>query len=317
LRICILGAGALGSALGGALARGGADVTLVCRPAHARAIAEHGLILVDDAGESVVRVDARVDCRDMTAVDLLVVLVKSFDTRAALASARPAIGPQTLVLSLQNGLGHEETIGEFVDRSRILAGKTYAGGVLLAPGRVRVGLAGKETILGELGGGLSERVERVARVFGDAGLRVETSADIRAVIWDKLLINIAGGALTAITRLTYGGLYASAELERCSQAAISEAMAVARALGIALTTREPREAFLKAGAGLPPEFKTSMLQSLEKGSRTEIDYINGAVVRAGEAVGVATPVNATLVACVKGVELAMTDYPGKVRGEAR
>jgi 2-dehydropantoate 2-reductase len=311
VKICILGAGALGSALGGALAEACADVTLICRPAHAEAINTSGLRVIDDAGERTVRVAARADCNGLEPVDLVIVLVKSFDTHEALRSAREAVGPNTLVMSLQNGLGHEETISEFVDRERILAGKTYAGGVLLSPGRVRVGLRGKETIIGELDGSVTPRVLRIAEVFRNAQLTIEVSADIRAVIWDKLLINIAGGALTAITRLTYGGLYSSAVLERCSLAAIAEAMAVAGAKGVRLATKDPREAFVKAGVGLPLEFKSSMLQSLEKGSRTEIDFVNGAVVSAGDAAGVPTPVNSTLVACVKGIELAMSDYPGK------
>jgi 2-dehydropantoate 2-reductase len=311
VKICILGAGALGSALGGALAEAGADVTLICRPAHAEAINAHGLKFIDDAGERTVWVGARAECKGVEPADLIIVLVKSFDTREALRSASDAIGPNSLVMSLQNGLGHEEAISEFVDRERILAGKTYIGGVLLGPGRVRASVRGKETIIGELDGRVTERAQRIAEVFRKAGLPIEVSPDIRAVIWDKLLINIAGGALTAITRLTYGGLYSSDILERCSLAAVAEAMAVARAKGVRLATKEPREAFAKAGCGLPPEFKTSMLQSLEKGSRTEIDFINGSVVSAGEAAGVPTPINATLVACVKGIELAMTDYPGK------
>ncbi len=120
-----------------------------------------------------------------------------------------------------------------------------------------------------------------------------------------------GGALTAITRRTYGGLYSLPALEACSLAAVGEAMAVARASGVTLSIREPREAWIKASAGLPPEFKTSMLQSLTKGETTEVDFIHGSVVRWGERCGVPTPVNSTLVACVKGIEHAMTDYLGK------
>jgi 2-dehydropantoate 2-reductase len=123
-------------------------------------------------------------------------------------------------------------------------------------------------------------------------------------MWDKLLVNIATGALSGITRLPYGELYAVPELEVTAMAAVAEAIAVANASGIALETVHPRDAWVKAGSGLPPEFKASMLQSLEKGSVTEVDFINGAVVRAGAKAGVPTPVNATLVACVKGIERA-------------
>ena len=191
----------------------------------------------------------------------------------------------------------------------MLAGKTYVGGVLLGPGRVRVGVRGKETLIGELDGRITGRVQAVAAEFNRAGLLTTASADIMGVIWDKLLVNVATGALAGITRLPYGGLYAVPEVERCAVAAVAEAMAVARAGGVALSFAEPREAWLKAAEGLPPEFRTSMLQSLEAGSVTEIDFINGAVVRWGERCGVPTPVNQTLVACIKGIERAAAPMP--------
>jgi 2-dehydropantoate 2-reductase len=151
----------------------------------------------------------------------------------------------------------------------------------------------------------------LAAALNKSGLLTEISVNIMGAMWDKLLINVAGGALTAITRLTYGGLYSLPALEQCSLAAIAEAMAVARANGVELSITQPREAFLKAGAGLPPQFKTSMLQSMERGAVTEVEFIHGAVVRWGAKSGTPTPVNSTLLACVKGVEYASTDYPGK------
>jgi 2-dehydropantoate 2-reductase len=120
-----------------------------------------------------------------------------------------------------------------------------------------------------------------------------------------LLINVATGALAGITRLTYGDLYSVKEIEACAVAAVAEAMAVAKANGIELSIRDPHDAWKKAAEGLPSDFKTSILQSLEKGSLTEIDFINGSVVRWGARRNVPTPVNQTLVACVKGVERAL------------
>jgi 2-dehydropantoate 2-reductase len=157
---------------------------------------------------------------------------------------------------------------------------------------------GKLTLIGEPGGGISERVQRVAAEFERAGLKTTVSGNITAVIWDKLLVNTATGALSAITRLPYGALYALPELEATAVAAVAEAMAVARAKGVTLSIEEPVDAWRMAGAGLGPD--------LEKGSVTEIDFINGAVVREGERLGVPTPVNRTLVACVKGIEKGMS-----------
>lgn len=303
MKICVLGAGALGCAIGGVLAEAGHEVWLVNRgQAHVQAMLRHGLLMRENGVDRAVPVHAATDCRDIGVVDLAIVLVKSFHTREVITSARPIIGPDTVVLSLQNGLGHEDILAEVVGRQHVLAGKTYTGGVMLAPGHIIAGTRGKETIIGELDGRVGERVQRIAAAFNQAGLACEVSENILGTMWDKLLVNVATGALGAITHLTYGDLYDVPEIEACAVAAVGEAMAVAKAAGIVLTTTEPRQAWVKASAGLPPEFKVSMLQSLEKGSATEVDYVNGAVVRWGQKYGVPTPTNLALVACVKGVE---------------
>ena len=312
MRVCVVGAGALGSTIGGTLAAGGCDVWLIDRSeAHVDAINQIGLRMQLGEQERIVPMRAARSPDGIGPVELVIILVKSFHTRQAVESAAGVIGPDTTVMSLQNGLGHEDIIAEVVGRDRVLAGKTYVGGVFLGPGHVRSGVAGKETVIGELDGASTQRVRRIAAAMNAAGLITEISPNIMGTMWDKLLINVAGGALTAITRLTYGGLYSLPALEQCGLAAIGEAMAVARANGVALSIKEPREAWEKARAGLGEAFKTSMLQSLEKGQPTEVDFIHGSVVRWGERAGVPTPVNATLVACVKGIEYAMTDYPGK------
>lgn len=312
LKICIVGAGALGSTMAGALARSGAEVWLIGRNlAHIEAINAHGLEMVEDGVSSFVPVQARLRAAGIGTADLVIILVKSFDTRNAIEAARPLLGAETLVLSLQNGLGHEEILASVAGRGQVLGGKTYVGGVLLGPGRVRAGISGKETVIGELDGDISPRVQGVAAGLNEGGLLTQISPNIMGTMWDKLLVNIAGGALTAITHLTYGGLYSLPELEEAALAAIGEAMNVASAHGVELITTDPRQAWDKARTGLPPEFKTSMLQSLEMGQKTEIDFIHGAVLHWGRAIGIPTPVNATLVACVKGIEYATTDYPGK------
>lgn len=306
MRIGIIGAGALGCAIGAALTEGGSDVWLVSRSGvHVDAMNRDGLRIRDADGERVVAVQAARDCTQLAPVDLLLVLVKSFHTREAIVSAQHAIGPHTSVLSLQNGMGHEDILADVVGRERVLAGKTYVGGVMLAPGHIVSGVAGKLTVIGELNGSASARVTAIADAFNRAGLRTEVSPDIVGTMWDKLLVNVATGALSAITRLSYGGLYAVPELKHTALAAVAEAMAVARASGARLALTQPEQAWHRASEGLPAQFKASMLQSLEKGSVTEIDFINGAVVRGGARHGIPTPVNAALVACVKGIEYAM------------
>jgi 2-dehydropantoate 2-reductase len=306
LKICVLGAGALGCAIGAALAEGGSDVWLLNRSqAHVDAMKAGGLTIVTAGGERRVPVQAATQAEGIGPVDLVIVLVKSFDTRDAIAGAQALIGEHTDVLSLQNGLGHEDILAEAVGRHRVLAGKTYVGGVLLAPGRIISGTAGKHTYIGELDGSVTDRVTRIAGVFNGAGLATSVSDNIVGTMWDKLLVNVATGALSGITRLTYGELYAVPELKSTAVVAVGEALDVARAAGIRLSFTHPVQAWDRAAEGLPPDFKASMLQSLEKGSITEIDFINGAVVRWGRRLGVPTPVNAALVACVKGIERSL------------
>ena len=310
MKICVLGAGALGCAMGGVLTEAGHEVWLINRnAAQVDAMTQRGLILRTDGVDRTVLVRAATSAAGVDsasgAADLLIVLVKSFHTEEAMRSAVSLVGPQTVVLSLQNGLGHEDVLAEIVGRDKLLAGKTYVGGTQLAPGHVIAGTRQKLTVIGELDGTVSARVEAVAAAFNAAGLDTTVSDNIIGTIWDKLLVNVATGALSGITRQPYGELYQVPELEACAVAAVSEAMAVARACGVRLSISHPLEAWRMAGAGLPFEFKPSMLQSLEKGSITEIDYINGAVVQQGLRYGIPTPVNQTLVAAIKGIEKSL------------
>ena len=306
LKIAVLGAGALGCAIGGTLAEAGNPVVLITRnQAHVDAINRLGLAMRTDSGERTVRTSAAVSAQGLGPMDLVIVLVKSFHTRDAISQATELVGPDTVVLSLQNGLGHEDILADVIGRERLLAGKTYTGGVLLAPGRIISGIVGKETVIGELDGRISERARVIADRFNQAGLATTVSDNILGTMWDKLLVNVATGAVSGITRLPYGPLYRIPALERTALAAVQEAMDVAAASGVRLSVTDPRQAWIKASAGLPADFKTSMLQSLEKGSITEIDFINGAVVRWGQRCGVPTPVNDTLVACIHGIEATL------------
>jgi 2-dehydropantoate 2-reductase len=296
--------------MGGALTEAGNEVWLINRNAdQVDAMKSNGLLLRDAGVDRTVAVHASTTAHGVGTVDLVLVLVKSFHTAAAMAGATALLGPDTVVLSLQNGLGHEDILSGIVGRARVLAGKTYAGGTRLGLGHVMVGIKGKDTHIGELDGGMTERVRRIAATFVAAGLDTTVSDNIMGTIWDKLLVNVATGALSGITGLPYGDLYAVPELEACALAAVAEAMAVARASGITLSTTDARQPWVKAAQGLPPEFKASMLQSLQKGSITEIDFVNGAVVQQGRKCGVPTPFNQALVACIKGMERALPRLP--------
>ncbi|MCL4552977.1 MAG: ketopantoate reductase family protein [Candidatus Marsarchaeota archaeon] len=303
MRVAIIGAGSLGSVFGGMLALGGSEVFLISR--HTEYIDQvnlNGLRLIEESGERITWPRAIKDPGSVGSVDLLIVLVKSFDTREAMTSASSLVGEETTVLSLQNGLGNEEVLADLFGWPRILYGRTFIGGDSVAPGRVVTGLRDKLTIIGEIDGRPSSRVAKISHLFNSSGLLTEVSDNVLGVVWNKLLVNISTGALAGVTGLPYGRLYDVPELLGTAITAVNEGIAVAKALGVQLLDEDAEAIWLSAGRGQPASFRTSILQSLDRGSKTEIDFINGAVVRLGKEVGLSTPVNQALVACVKGLE---------------
>ena len=311
MKICMLGTGSLGSTIGGTLAQGGSEVYFVDQwKEHIDKINENGLKMTDEKEEWYVKVDARTSAGGIGPVDLVIVLVKSFATKEAVSQLKETnvIGENTLVMSLQNGLGNEETIAEVVGEANVISGKTYVGGRLLSPGYVSAGVKGKYTYIGELTGEITDRIQAVCDEFNKAGLLCEVSDNIKGLIWDKLLINVAAGALCGITRLPYGPLYEEEYIKETAVAAIKEGIDVAKAAGVKLKSEDPEYPWYAASEGLPGTFKTSILQSLELKRPTEIDFINGSVVEWGKKFGIPTPVNQTLVTCVKGIEKFLLEY---------
>nr|WP_288755704.1 ketopantoate reductase family protein [uncultured Anaerostipes sp.] len=311
MKICMLGTGSLGSTIGGTLAQGGSEVYFVDQwKEHIDKINEDGLKMTDEKEDWYVKVDARTSAEGMGPVDLVIVLVKSFATKEAVSQLKETnvIGENTLVMSLQNGLGNEETIAEVVGEANVISGKTYVGGRLLSPGYVSAGVKGKYTYIGELTGEITDRIQAVCDEFNKAGLLCEVSDNIKGLIWDKLLINVAAGALCGITRLPYGPLYEEEYIKETAVAAIQEGIDVAKAAGVKLKSEDPEYPWYAASEGLPETFKTSILQSLELKRPTEIDFINGSVVEWGKKFGIPTPVNRTLVTCVKGIEKFLLEY---------
>ena len=311
MKICMLGTGSLGSTIGGTLAQGGSEVYFVDQwKEHIDKINENGLKMTDEKEDWYVKVDARTSAEGMGPVDLVIVLVKSFATKEAVSQLKETnvIGENTLVMSLQNGLGNEETIAEVVGEANVISGKTYVGGRLLSPGYVSAGVKGKYTYIGELTGEITDRIQAVCDEFNKAGLLCEVSDNIKGLIWDKLLINVAAGALCGITRLPYGPLYEEEYIKETAVAAIQEGIDVAKAAGVKLKSEDPEYPWYAASEGLPETFKTSILQRLELKRPTEIDFINGSVVEWGKKFGIPTPVNRTLVTCVKGIEKFLLEY---------
>jgi 2-dehydropantoate 2-reductase len=215
------------------------------------------------------------------------------------------------VLTLQNGLGNAETIAEALGPDRVLAGVTYRGGELRQPGVVAPTGPDKETIVGELDGPATERVAAVVATFNAAGIRALPADDVRREIWGKFVVNVAGNALSAITGLRLGQLLGVDPSRHLVERIVEEVVLVATALGVGLPYPDPM-ARLRENWGTLLTAKSSMLQDLEKGRRTEIDALNGFVVREGERLGIPVPYNAAATLLVRTLEGAHDIAAGRV-----
>ena len=303
--VIVLGAGAMGSLFGAILAEGGLAVTLVdIRADHIDAVNAHGLKIQGYGGERTVRVRAT-DCTgELPRADVVLVQTKAMDTAVAVESVRRVFGPETVAISFQNGLGNEEVIGGVIGHERVLAGLTAQGATRIGPGVVQ-NYGDLPTYVGEMEGGLSARAERIARGFTAAGLPTRASADIRRDMWKKLLGNVGLSPTSAITNLTQAEIMSVPELREVVLAAVDEAAAVGAAEGVELDAEEARSVLLKLvdpSGGGTGHAKSSACVDILNRRRTEVDWINGSIVRLGEKHGVPTPVNRTLVGAVKGLE---------------
>ena len=301
MKIAVIGAGAMGCLFGAYLAKAGEAVTLVdIWQEHVESIRSQGLLLSEETGDEVVRLDVVQGTGGMAAVDLVILFVKSAATQAAATDAAALLRPGGRVLTLQNGLGNAEVIAQVVGAESVLAGTTAQGATLLGPGRIRHGGRG-ETHIGRLSGDNDAFCAQVAAMLSKAGLSTVVEPDVRSLVWGKLVINTGINALTALLRIPNGQLADQAETRQLLALAVEEAVLVARAAGVQLPYEDPVEKVL-AVAVATGQNQSSMLQDVLRGSPTEIAVINGAIVREGERLGVATPVNRTLTLLVQALE---------------
>lgn len=296
MRIAVLGAGALGSLFGGLLSRQH-EVTLICRPAHAKAINAQGL-RITGASQLVCRPRAVTKAGDAGVPELLLVTTKAYDTAGALVSATPILGAETAVLTLQNGLSNLDEVMKAVGIERAIGGVTTHGTTLVEPGHILHAGAGY-TRIGTLEKG--PLAGRVAAVFTDAGIETEATDDIQGELWAKAIVNAAINPLTAITGLRNGALLQEPGLAQALERACREAIAVADASGVRLPPGDLVER-TRTVARLTGENKSSMLQDVERGRRTEIDAIVGTLVALGKLHEAATPTLSTLLSLVHGIE---------------
>lgn len=296
-RVVVFGAGAMGSWLGAILHHAGHDVTLVARSDHAAIVNARGLTL---SGKTEIAAKVRAVTRaDAPAPDVLLVTVKAFDTAKAAQEMRPLVGPRTAIVSAQNGLGNVETLAEAYDDRRVFAAVTTHGVTYVEPGHVRHAGTGYFRI----GSPFNEHAaaEALAKVFQSALPDAEHSGRIVGELWAKVVVNAAINPLTAITGLRNGSLLEVPALRELMMLAAEEVVEVAKADGAPL----PEDDLLlraRRVAELTAHNKSSMLQDIERGRRTEIEAICGEVVERGRRHAVDTPINKTLRALVKGIE---------------
>jgi 2-dehydropantoate 2-reductase len=298
VRVAVVGAGGVGSLFGGRLAVAGHEVWLVHRRREVvEALRREGLHLEGPDSNERIAVHATDDTHQVGPADLVLILTKSTDTRAAAEAARYLVNGQTLVVTLQNGLGNLESIGEVVGAERTLLGVTYVGAALVGPGHARLTAPGK-SFVGEPTGARSKRVEQLAQTFSTAGLPTEATDHLWEIVWGKLVINAALNATCALTGATGEScLHSPAACELLGIVA-DETARVAAALGISLPYPDP-PARVRQHCRDVGRSKPSMLQDIERGRPTEVDAINGAVVRQGRRLGVPTPYNEALSLLVK------------------
>ena len=303
MKIVIIGAGAMGGLFAARLAAAGEDVSVVDVWAeHVETIRTQGLILETGEGEvrtkpaAVTRVEDLAAC----AADLVIVFVKSGMTAAAARSAQTILGPVGRVLTLQNGLGNAEIIDEVFGADRVLAGTTAQGATLIGPGRIRHGGRG-DTHIGRLTGPVDDFCREAAMILSRAGIPAIAEDAVQSLIWGKLVINVGINALTALLRFTNGQLNDHAETRELVKLAVAEAVQVAAASDVRLPYDNAVEKVLAVAAATATN-RSSMLQDILRGRATEIDAINGALVREGVRLGVPTPVNATLTLLIKALE---------------
>ena len=288
-----MGAGAVGCYYGGMLARAGHAVTLIARRQHVEAIRRDGLMMDTLSFNESVVLQASTEAHAVRGAQLVLFCVKSSDTEAAGAAIAPHLDADALVLSLQNGVDNAQRLQALL-RQSVAPAVVYVATEMAGPGRV------KHNGRGDLVLGPAPMRDDVLQAFAGAGVAVQISGNVIGALWAKLIVNCAYNALSAIAMMAYGQLVQGQGIRGVMQGAVQECLAVAKALGVAVPGAMWQS--VQDIALSMPQQSSSTAQDLARGRRTEIDHLNGYVVRQGEAHGVATPVNRTLWALVKLIE---------------
>ena len=307
MEIAVVGPGAIGCLLAAYLTRAGATVSLLDhRPERAKLLKERGITVESERGGFHARMKVTATSTEIRSAELLILCVKANNTADAAARLKGRIAPQSHLLTLQNGLGNVERLGEFFGSSQILAGTTSHGATLLELGRVRHAGYG-EIFMGETGGAGSTlagtaKLQNLAATFNRAGLEAQVVDNIESVLWRKLVVNVGINALTAILDVPNGELLRIHDCQSLMNGAVREAVEVARHCGIELDVLEEIER-VRAVCRSTKSNISSMLQDVRRKKKTEIDQLNGVVVEMAARYGMSASVNEVLAAIVRSLEV--------------
>lgn len=291
MKIAMVGAGGVGGYFGAGLARGGADVHFIARGSHLAAMREHGL-RIEGHGDPIVLqpVKATSDPAEVGTADLVVIGVKLWDTAKALEQVAPMVGPQTTLISFQNGVTKSELIRAVYPDAHVMDGVAYVATTIDRPGVIKRTGGLERLIFGESDGGASPIGERLLAFAKSGGVNAELSSDVRREIWQKFVFLIGLSATTTSMRSRIGPIRTNPQTRAFLLDVMREVVAVGRALGVSLP-RDYAEQRLAFADGVSPDMTSSMHHDLERGNRLEVQWLSGAVAELGSRAGVPTPLN--------------------------
>lgn len=303
MKILIMGTGGVGGYYGGLLAQQGNEVTFIARGSHLYAIRHEGLKVKSVHGDfTVFPANAKEDPARVEPVDLILFCVKAYSTDEAAEAIRPAVGPQTVVMSLQNGVEAAERIGKVVGLEHVIGATTWLSSAVEAPGVIRQVSQFRRIVFGELGGGPSERIQSIYEVLNQTGITVEVSEDIRKVLWTKLVFIAAVSSIGSLSRLPMGDYRSIPETRSLLSSIMQEVESVARAQAIRLDENVIQN-WLQFIDDAAPQIRPSMQLDVETGRRTELESMVGVIGRKGRELGVPTPVADFVYASLLPVEV--------------
>jgi len=299
MRIAVMGTGGTGGYFGGLLARAGEEVTFIARGAHLESIRQNGLAVKSVlAGDFTISATATDNPSDIGPVDCVLFCVKAYDNAVAAEQIRPLIGPETVVLSVQNGIDNEHQIGEVIGPDHIVGCVSYVSSTIESPGVIgQTGGPGK-IVLGEMHGGTSARTEALQSTLQNSGITAELHLDIQVALWQKFLGICGVNGITALTRLPMGKIVACKETNNLMRGTMQEVETVARASGANLPEGCVDQS-MDFFSSVEPSVRGSMYYDLAAGRRLELEVLNGTVVRLGSEHGIPTPINFAIYAALK------------------